>query len=126
MKLFAKNFIWRERQKYYYDRLTHGSRYQSGDSVWLWNPAPQKGVAPKFHEPWTGPFNVVKRLSVVTYKIFDARRQTKKIVHFDRLKQSIVAPRADSPINSAEEISTSDSDAQESDDYVPPAAPTVK
>ena len=31
-----------ERQKDYYDRRSHGSRYQSGDSVWLWNPAPQK------------------------------------------------------------------------------------
>ena len=64
-----------ERQKDYYDRRSHGSRYQS---VWLWNPAPQKRVAPKFHEPWTGLYKVTKRLSDVTYKIFDARRQTKK------------------------------------------------
>ena len=49
------------RQKDYYDRRTQGTRYSVGDSVWLWSPVPKKGVAPKFHEPWTGPFEVSKR-----------------------------------------------------------------
>ena len=115
-----------ERQKDYYDRRSHGSRYQSGDSVWLFNPAPQKGVAPKFLEQWTGPYKVTKRLSDVTYEIFDARRQTTKIVHFDRLKKSTVAPRPDIPKNSAKELSSSDSDSQESGDYVPLSAPIAR
>ena len=105
-----------EQQKDYYDRRSRGSRYQSGDSVWLWNPATQKGVAPKFHEPWTGPSKVTKRLSDVTYEIFDARRQTTKIVHFYRLKKSTVAPRQDTPMNSAKEQSSSDSYSQGSGD----------
>ena len=37
---------------------------------------------------------VAKRLSDVTYEILDVGRKTKKIVHFDQLKKSIVKPRA--------------------------------
>ena len=83
-----------QRQKDYYDRRTHGERFKTGESVWLWSPVIPKGVAPKFHEPWTGPFKVTKRLSDVTYKILDVKRKPTKIVHFDRLKKSTVKPRA--------------------------------
>ena len=126
MKLREKLHLAHERQKDYYDRRSHGSRNQSGDSVWLWNPAPHKVVAPKFHEPWTSPYKVTKRLSDVTYKVFDARRQTTTIVHFDRLKKSSVAPRPGTPMNSAKKQSSSDSDSQESGDYVPPSAPIAR
>ena len=45
-----------------------------------------------------------------------------KIVHFDKLKQFTVAPRPDTPMNSATEQSSSDSDSHELGDYVPPSA----
>ena len=60
--VLEKFYLAHERQKDYYNRRSHGLRYQSGDSVWLYNPAPQKGVAPKFHEPWTNPYKITKRL----------------------------------------------------------------
>ena len=82
-----------QRQKDYYDRRTHGERVKPGESVWLYSPVIPKGVAPKFHEPWTGPFKVTKRLSNVNYKILDVGRKAKKVVHFDRLKKSTVKPR---------------------------------
>ena len=47
-----------------------------------------KGVAPKFHEPWTGPYKVTKRLSDITYEIQDETKKKTKIVHFDRLKKA--------------------------------------
>ena len=60
-----------ERQKNYYDRRTRGTRFKPNDFVWLWSPVVPKGVAPKFHMPWTEPFKVVRRLSDVTYEILD-------------------------------------------------------
>ena len=51
-----------KRQKDYNDRRMSGLRFSPGDSVWLWSPVVEKGVAPKFHKPWTGPYTVTKRL----------------------------------------------------------------
>ena len=42
-----------KRQKDYYDRRMSGLQFSTGDSVWLWSPVVENGVAPKFHEPWT-------------------------------------------------------------------------
>ena len=82
-----------KRQKNYFDRRTRGKRFIQGESVWLHTPVLVKGVAPKFHEPWTGPFKVKKQLSDVTYKIQDMANKTSKVVHFDRLKRATVKPR---------------------------------
>ena len=77
-----------KRQKDYYDRRTRGKRLKQGESVWLRTPVLEKGVAPKFQEPWTGPFKVKKQLSDVTYKIQDMANMTSKVVHFDRLTRA--------------------------------------
>lgn len=104
-----------ERQKDYYDRRTQGTRFKPGDSVWLWSPVLQKGVAPKFHEPWTGPFKVVKRLSDVTYEIRDLARKTNKVVHFDRLKKSTVKASVHKPSESEPESSESGDSSDDSE-----------
>ena len=67
-----------QRQKDYYDRRTHGERFRVGDSVWLWSPVLEKGVAPKFYEPWTGPMKISKRISNVTYDVHDLSKNSKK------------------------------------------------
>ena len=111
------------RQKDYYDRKTHGLRFKPGDSVWLWSPVVEKGVAPKFHVPWTGPYKVTKRLSDVTYEILDVARKTKKVVHFDRLKKATVKPRAH--ILSESELEQNSTDSEESSEYLD-FGPTIK
>ena len=58
-------------QKDYYDRQTHGERSRVVDSVWLWSPVLEKGVTPKFHEPWTGPMKISRGISDATYKVHD-------------------------------------------------------
>ena len=82
-----------KRQTDYYDRCTRGKRFKLGESVWLHTPVLEKGVAPKFHEPWTGLFKVKKQLSDVTYEIQDMANKTSKVVHFDGLKRATVKPR---------------------------------
>ena len=39
------------RQKDYYDRRMSGLQFYPGESVWLWSPIVEKGVALKYHEP---------------------------------------------------------------------------
>ena len=82
-----------KRQKDYYGRRTRGKRFKQGKSVWLHTPILEKGVAYKFHEPWTRPYKVKKLLSNVTYEIHDMANKTSKVVHFDRLKRATVKPR---------------------------------
>ena len=60
-----------KRQKDDYNRRTRGKRFIQGESVWLHTPVLEKGVAPKFHEPWTRLFKVKKQLSDVTFDIRD-------------------------------------------------------
>jgi len=53
----------------------------------LFNPVIPRGSFKKFHKPWTGPYQVVKKLSENNYHIKNTRRPFKvKVVHFDRLK----------------------------------------
>ena len=76
-----------ERQKQHYNKKVHGKPYNVDDYVWLYSPAVPPGQSKKLHHPWSGPFQIVKRLSDATYRIADtsAKRQ-RHIVHFDRLK----------------------------------------
>ena len=60
--------------------------------MWLWSPVVEKGVASKFHELWTGPNTVTKRLSDITYEIQDQVKKKTKIVHFDRLTKATLNP----------------------------------
>ena len=77
-----------DRQKTIYDRKVHGKQFKEGDLVWLHTPAVPKGVARKFHRPWTGPYKVVRRISDATYRIQDVKsRRHRPVVHFDRLKK---------------------------------------
>ena len=71
-----------------------------------------KGVEPKFHEPCTGPYIVIKRLSDITYKIHDKAKNKTKIVYFDRLKKATLSRvKLDQSDNEPDQPSKNDSDA---------------
>ena len=75
------------RQKEYYDQKIHGKPFQIGDQVWLHSPAIRRGQSKKLRHPWTGPWQVVKRLSDAVYRIRSLKdRRKRTVVHFDRLK----------------------------------------
>ena len=75
------------RQKEHFDSKVHGKSYETGDFVWLCNPAIPRGASRKLHSPWSGPYRVIKRISDIVYRIQDTRgRKKKQVVHFDRLK----------------------------------------
>ena len=76
-----------QRQKQFYDKKIHGNPFQVGDLVWLHSTVVPTGQVKKFHHPWTGPYEVIKRLSDATYRIVNTQlKRQRLVVHFDRLK----------------------------------------
>ena len=59
--------VQQRRQKENYDQKIHGKPHQISELVWLHTPVVKKGQARKFHQPWTGPYKVRKKLSDVNY-----------------------------------------------------------
>ena len=121
-----------KQQKQLYDRKAAGGRYAVGDLVWLHSPAVPRGKAPKFHRPWRGPFQIVKVLSDVTFRIQlvplpdsrDRRRRHRLVVHFDRLKPChFQKTQQHGNMISPARPAVVDSNMNENPDPVPPAAP---
>ena len=57
----------------------------AGDRVWFYNPKRKKGLSPKLMSPWEGPYEVVQRMSSVTYRIQRKKGSALKVVHYNRL-----------------------------------------
>ena len=77
-----------DRQKEFYDEKVHGDPFQEGDLVWLNTPAVPRGQSRKLHNPWSGPYRVVARLSDAVYRVQHTQiRRKRHVVHFDRLKR---------------------------------------
>ena len=75
------------RQKEFYDQKVHGQPFKDNDRVWLHSPAVPRRKSRKLHHPWSGPWQVVKRLSDATYRIQNLQQRRRRlVVHFDRLK----------------------------------------
>ena len=95
-----------DRQRQYYNRNIHGKPYKDGDLVFLYSTVIPKGRSRKFHQPWTGPYKIVKQLSDAVYRIQHTRNRKRLVVHFDRLKPCPLSettthtpPRRSSSIN---------------------------
>ncbi|GFS49136.1 retrovirus-related Pol polyprotein from transposon 412 [Trichonephila clavipes] len=58
-----------EKMKTRYDARATGHDIHEGDKVWLWNPKRRKGLSPKLHTNWEGPYTVLKRLNDVMVRI---------------------------------------------------------
>ncbi len=96
-KVRAKMGTQQERQKENYDSKVHGEPFQTGDLVWLFNPALPRGKARKFHRPWTGPHRIVERISTANYKLQHVYNRKRTVVHFDRLKRCPPSLRVPTP-----------------------------
>eukprot|EP00731_Ephydatia_muelleri_P024465 Em0016g736a len=82
-----------QRQKTGYDQKENTRCvFLKGDHVWLYTPAVPKGKSPKFHRPWQGPYQVLKKKGEVTYDIRRLAHPRKRlIVHYNRLKPFLQA-----------------------------------
>ena len=50
------------KNKLLYDRKANSRSFQTGDIVYLYNPAKKPGKCFKFHKYWTGPFQITAKL----------------------------------------------------------------
>ncbi|CAN7938760.1 unnamed protein product [Ixodes hexagonus] len=76
-----RNLHPRESARSSYNRNSSGRPLQPGDKVWLHRPRRTKGRCPKLQPNLEGPYEVVKRLNDVVYRV---RHLLSCKVHFDR------------------------------------------
>lgn len=74
-----------DRMKETYDIKALEGGYQAGDLVWLYNPSRRQGLSPKLQRSWEGPYEVIKRINDVIYRIKKTPNGKPRVVHFDRL-----------------------------------------
>ena len=83
-----------QRQKKGYDHRKNLKAYDTGSSVYLFEPVRKKGVSPKLESSWTGPWLVVDKISDLVYKIQKSPNSKTKFVHHDRLKPSFTSVKS--------------------------------
>ena len=83
-----------QRQKRDYDHRKNFKAYETGSSVYLFEPVRKKGVSPKLDSSWTGPWLVVDKISDLVYKIQKSPNSKAKFVHHDRLKPSFTSVKS--------------------------------
>jgi transposase InsO family protein/predicted aspartyl protease len=74
-----------DRMKDRYDIRAQDGGYQTGDRVWLFDPKRRRGLSPKLQNQWDGPYEIVKRINDVVYRVRKMPRGKAKVVHFNRL-----------------------------------------
>ena len=74
-----------DRMKARYDLRARGPKFAEGDNVWFYNPKRRKGKCPKLQRDWEGPYEVIKCLNDVVFRIRKGLNGKPKVVHGDRL-----------------------------------------
>ena len=74
-----------DRMKERYDVNAEKGGYREGDLVWLFDPKRRRGLSPKVQRSWDGPYEVMKRINDVIYRIRRTKNGKPRVVHFNRL-----------------------------------------
>ena len=76
------------RQKDAYDKGVRHMVFEAGDLVLRYDPQLKPGEANKFHRQWEGPYEIVERVTDVTYRVKKVRGRSRKsqVVHFNNLR----------------------------------------
>ena len=83
-----------------YNKRAHGATYKEGEYVLLHYPVVRVGKSPKLSSPWRGPYEILKCLNDVNFKIKDLTTGKVQVVHYDRMK------RYHGPIPAASNVQT--------------------
>ena len=86
--------VAQRRQKDAFDKGVKYTVYQPGDLVLRFSPELKPGEPNKFHRNWEGPYEIVERVSEVTYRLrsMDRRSRRSSVVHFNNLRLYKRAP----------------------------------
>ena len=68
-----------------FDRTAHVVRYNVGDFVYVWKPAPAGCDHRKFYDHYKGPYKIVSKVTEYTYKI-ELSPNKHDIVHMEKLR----------------------------------------
>ena len=74
------------RQKRYHDQKLSWTKFEPGDSVYVFFPNVPAGTTHKLASRWRGPFKILDRLSEVTYRIPCGYKGKKQVIHADRMR----------------------------------------
>lgn len=80
--------VAQHRQKDAYDKGVRHMVFQAGDLVLRYDPQLKPGEANKFHRQWERPYEIVERVTDVTYRVKKVRGHSRKsqVVHFNNLR----------------------------------------
>ena len=74
------------RQKKYHDQKLSWQMFSKGDQVYVYFPLRKVGLSPKFTSYWRGPYEVIDKITDVTFKVNCGPRGKTQVVHVDRLR----------------------------------------
>ena len=93
MKLVKANHFCRSqlnknqvKQSHYYNKTVHEISLEVGLLVWLFTPAWKKELSRKLSSPWSGPYEIVKKLSDITFRIKLVNGGKLSVVRVNRLR----------------------------------------
>jgi hypothetical protein len=79
------------RQEDYYNKRVSGEPFKKDDKVWLHQPCTGKTISKKLHQPWSGPYVIIKRIADSVYRVQLLGGRKRKVVHFNRLKPCLIS-----------------------------------
>lgn len=100
--------------------------YAPGDLVWIYTPVRKVGLSEKLMRRYFGPYQVLRRLSDVTYEVQDfdpvsRRRKLKDVVHVLRMKPyHDPAKQTESDTNQYQDAAPPEKEPGSSDEYKGP------
>ena len=75
------------RRKNLYNKRVRVPTYKEGEYVLLHNPVVPVGKSPKLSSHWRGPYEILKCLNDLNYKIKELTTGKVQVVHYDRMKR---------------------------------------
>ena len=75
------------RQKHYHDRKLKWHQFAMGEEVYVFFPNRKLGTSPKFTSYWRGPYQVIKKMSDLTYLVNCGLRGSDQAIHVDRMRK---------------------------------------
>ena len=70
-----------------YNKRVHSPTYKEGEHVLLHYPVVQPGKSPKLSSPWRDPYEILKCLNDVNYRIKELTTGKVQVVQYDRMKR---------------------------------------
>ena len=94
-------------QKAVYDKRAKVFSFTEGDTVWLYDPKPKRGISPKLDaNRWSGPYLVAKKISSAVYLVKREGAQKGRVVNVDRLAPYVRRDGDRFPVAPAEDDQT--------------------